>query len=66
MRSTYGFLVISGDASDFFDDAAAALRYAEFYASLGWDSLFYRAFLDHSGHVQVCGRLSEDVLRRLV
>lgn len=66
MSGVYGFLVISGDSSDFFEDPAAALMYAAFYASLGWDSVFFRALLTDSGLEQRISRISEDDMRCLV
>lgn len=42
-----GFEVVCDPSceGEFFDDAAAALRYAEFMAELGWDAVYFWADL---------------------
>lgn len=65
MSKVNGLYVNCGVGEDFFSDAESALRYAAFMAQLGYDSVYYSAWLV-DGELKIGGRLREDAVKALI
>lgn len=61
-----GYDVFAGEHYYFARDAASALRYAEYWASVGNDALFFEAEEFGPGHAARYGRVSYDEMRERV
>ena len=58
----HGYLVVTGGGEQYFDEAAAAMRFSAFMEELGYDAVYYDCQIDSSGRERRFERMPEQLM----